>query len=75
MSDSTVFHGGRILTLDASDTVATALLVEHGVVVAFGSAYLAVRFLTRYFHAHTLTPFAIYSVFAGVGALVWLGIH
>ncbi|CAM2764441.1 undecaprenyl-diphosphate phosphatase [Skermania piniformis] len=49
--------------------------VMAGSVVAFGSAYLAVRFLTRYFHAHTLTPFAIYSVFAGVGALVWLGIH
>ena len=35
-------------------------------------AYLAVRFLTRYFHTRTLTPFAIYCTLAGVASLLWL---
>ena len=36
------------------------------------AAYLAVRFLTRYFETRTLTPFAIYCVAAGLGSLAWL---
>ncbi len=36
------------------------------------AAYLAVRFLTKYFETRTLTPFAIYSVAAGLGSLAWL---
>ncbi|VVJ24910.1 Undecaprenyl-diphosphatase (EC [Amycolatopsis camponoti] len=43
-----------------------------GSLASFVSAYLAVRFLTRYFHTRTLTPFAIYSVLAGAGALAVL---
>jgi undecaprenyl-diphosphatase len=36
-------------------------------------AYLAVRFLTRYFHTRTLTPFAVYCAVAGLASLAWLG--
>jgi undecaprenyl-diphosphatase len=49
----------------------------HGQVLA-GSvasgvcAYLAVRFLTRYFESRTLTPFAVYCLVAGLGSLAWL---
>jgi undecaprenyl-diphosphatase len=49
----------------------------HGQVLA-GSlasgvgAYLAVRFLTRYFTTRTLTPFAIYCALAGLASLLWL---
>jgi len=46
--------------------------VLAGSVASFVSAYLAVRFLTRYFHTRTLTPFAIYCGLAGVVSLVWL---
>jgi undecaprenyl-diphosphatase len=46
--------------------------VLAGSLASFVSAYLAVRFLTRYFHTRTLTPFAIYCVVFGVGSLVWL---
>jgi undecaprenyl-diphosphatase len=52
----------------------------HGQVLA-GSvasgvcAYLAVRFLTRYFETRTLTPFAIYCLVAGLGSLGWLGLR
>jgi len=35
-------------------------------------AYLAVRFLLRYFQTRTLTPFAIYCVMAGLGSLAYL---
>jgi undecaprenyl-diphosphatase len=43
-----------------------------GSVVSFIGAYLAVRFLTRYFHTRTLTPFALYCLLAGTGSLLWL---
>ena len=43
-----------------------------GSLASFVSAYLAVRFLTRYFHTRTLTPFAVYCVLAGAAALAVL---
>lgn len=46
--------------------------VFAGSVASFVSAYLAVRFLTKYFHTQTLRPFAMYCVVAGVGSLLWL---
>lgn len=46
--------------------------VLAGSVASFVSAYLAVRFLTRYFETRTLTPFAIYCTLAGIGSLIWL---
>ncbi|MFB9235569.1 undecaprenyl-diphosphate phosphatase [Plantactinospora siamensis] len=39
------------------------------------AAYLAVRFLTRYFETRTLTPFAIYCSAAGLASLAWLAIR
>ena len=46
--------------------------VLAGSLASFLCAYLAVRFLTRYFQTKTLTPFAIYCVVAGAGSLIWL---
>ena len=46
--------------------------VLAGSVASFVSAYFAVRFLTRYFHTRTLTPFAIYCTLAGAASLIWL---
>jgi len=43
-----------------------------GSLVAGVAAYLSLRFLTRYFHTHTLTPFAIYCTLAGLISLAWL---
>jgi undecaprenyl-diphosphatase len=43
-----------------------------GSLASFVSAYLAVRFLTKYFQTKTLVPFSIYCVVAGAGALTWL---
>jgi undecaprenyl-diphosphatase len=38
------------------------------------SAYLAVRFLMRFFETKTLTPFAIYSVCAGLAATIYFAV-
>ncbi|HJQ47516.1 MAG TPA: undecaprenyl-diphosphate phosphatase [Amycolatopsis sp.] len=48
--------------------------IVAGAVASFVSAYLAVRFLTRYFHTRTLTPFAIYCGLAGLAGLIWLSV-
>ncbi|SPM26874.1 undecaprenyl-diphosphate phosphatase [Mycobacterium terramassiliense] len=49
--------------------------VLAGSVASFVAAYLAVRFLTRYFQTRTLTPFAVYCTLVGAGSLVWLTLH
>jgi undecaprenyl-diphosphatase len=49
--------------------------VLAGSVASFVCAYLAVRYLTRYFQTRTLTPFAIYCAAAGAASLVWLTLH
>jgi undecaprenyl-diphosphatase len=46
-----------------------------GSIASFVSAYLAVRFLTRYFETRTLTPFAVYCLLFGSASLIWLVIH
>ncbi|BBY00945.1 undecaprenyl-diphosphate phosphatase [Mycobacterium seoulense] len=48
--------------------------VLAGSVASFVCAYLAVRFLTRYFQTRTLTPFAVYCAVAGGASLVWLAV-
>ena len=42
-----------------------------GALCAALSAYLAVRFLMRYFETRTLTPFAVYCFAAGLGCTLW----
>jgi undecaprenyl-diphosphatase len=49
--------------------------VLAGSLASFVAAYLAVRFLTRYFQTRTLTPFAFYCMAAGLISLVWLGLR
>lgn len=44
--------------------------VLAGAIVAGICAYLSIRFLTRYFTTRTLTPFAIYSLVAGVLCII-----
>jgi undecaprenyl-diphosphatase len=49
--------------------------VVAGSVVSFIAAYLALRFLMRYFAQNRpLTPFAIYCLVAGIGCAIYLGI-
>jgi undecaprenyl-diphosphatase len=48
--------------------------VLAGSLVSGIGAYLAVRFLVRYFETRTLTPFAIYCTIAGLASAVYLGL-
>jgi undecaprenyl-diphosphatase len=41
-----------------------------GAVCAGAAAWVSIRFLMRYFQTNTLTPFAVYCLFAGLGALL-----
>jgi undecaprenyl-diphosphatase len=44
-------------------------------VVSFIAAYLALRFLMRYFAQNRpLTPFAVYCLVAGIGCAIYLGV-
>jgi undecaprenyl-diphosphatase len=45
-----------------------------GSVAAFVAAYLATRYLVRYFENRTLIPFAIYCTLAGLGSLAYFAI-
>jgi undecaprenyl-diphosphatase len=45
-----------------------------GAICSAATAYLAVRFLMRYFETNRLTPFAAYCVAAGVAASLYLGL-
>ncbi|MCU1524933.1 MAG: bacA [Microbacteriaceae bacterium] len=49
--------------------------VLAGSAAAFVAALIAVGFLDRYFRTRTLLPFAVYSVLAGGGSLLWLTVH
>ena len=49
--------------------------VLAGSIASFVCAYLAVRYLTRYFQTRTLTPFALYCILAGAASLAWLTLH
>ena len=44
--------------------------VVVGSVVAGVCAYFAIRFLTRFFHTRTLTPFAVYCLIAGAASII-----
>jgi undecaprenyl-diphosphatase len=46
--------------------------VLAGGIASFVCAYLAVRYLTRYFQTRTLTPFAVYCALLGAASLAWL---
>jgi undecaprenyl-diphosphatase len=46
-----------------------------GSVLSGVSAYLSVRFLTRYLANRSLRPFGIYCLAAGAGCLVWFAVR
>lgn len=53
----------------SADTVLPTLV---GMVAAALCAYASVRYLTRYFHVNTLTPFGVYCAIAGAGSFLVL---
>ena len=53
----------------AGDGVRGQALV--GAMCSAVTAYLAVKFLMRFFETQTLTPFAVYCFLAGLGCVIW----
>ena len=45
-----------------------------GALCSAGTAFLAVRFLMRFFETRTLTPFAIYCFSAGLACTIWFAV-
>jgi undecaprenyl-diphosphatase len=45
-----------------------------GALCAAVTAYLAVRFLMRYFETKTLTPFAVYCLLAGTASAIYFAV-
>ncbi len=69
-----ILAAGALKIPDLTGPLGTGI---HGPIIAgsiasFVSAYLAVRFLTRYFETRTLTPFAVYCLLFGTASLLWL---
>ena len=49
-------------------------MIALGALCAAVTAYLAVRFLMRYFETRTLTPFAVYCLCAGTAAAIYFAV-
>ncbi|HVN64529.1 MAG TPA: undecaprenyl-diphosphate phosphatase, partial [Candidatus Binataceae bacterium] len=62
----------KLPKLIASHNAAAIEPALLGAVCAAVAAYFSVKFLTRYFQTRTLTPFAVYCLFAGGLSLAYL---
>ena len=68
-----IFEARKLATGEAGVDVSVGPLVA-GMIAAFVSGMLAIRFLLRYLQGHTLDVFVIYRfVLAAVIVIVWLG--
>ena len=63
----------QLRTIFAKPLAAAIFLTLNGILLLAGelAAYLSVRFLTRWFHTRTLTPFGIYCLLAGTLCIAW----
>jgi undecaprenyl-diphosphatase len=69
--------GGLLVGLSNEDAARFAFLLATPIIGAAAAlklptAYLAVRFLMRFFETNRLTPFAVYCLIAGIAASVYL---
>lgn len=79
LSAPVIFAAGMLKVGDLTGPLGAGIRGQ----VIFGSllsgigAYLALRFLVRYFSdpARTLTPFAIYCLVAGLGSAIYLSVR
>jgi len=72
-----VILGAGLVKLPELATPAAAGIhgqVVVGALVAAAASYASARWLTRWFETRTLTPFAVYSVVAGLGCLAWFAL-
>jgi undecaprenyl-diphosphatase len=76
LSTPVIFAAGALkvkdLTGPLGDGIRGQVLV--GSILSGIGAYVAVRFLVRYFQTRTLTPFAIYCLAAGAASVIYLSV-
>ena len=79
LSAPVIFAAGVLKIPDLTGPLGAGIRgqVLFGSVLSVIGAYLALRFLVRYFSdpARTLTPFAIYCLAAGLGAFIYLTVR
>jgi undecaprenyl-diphosphatase len=74
LSTPVIFAAGALKVGDLMGPLGDGIRgqVLAGSILSGVGAYLAVRFLMRYFQTRTLTPFAIYCVVFGLGSIIYL---
>jgi undecaprenyl-diphosphatase len=79
LSAPVIFAAGALKISDLTGPLGAGIRgqVLFGSVLSFVGAFLALRFLMRYFSdpKRTLTPFAIYCLVAGLGAAIYLSVR
>jgi len=79
LSAPVIFAAGALKLSDLTGPLGDGIRgqVLFGSALSFVGAYLSLRFLMRYFSdpRRTLTPFAIYCLVAGLGALIYLSLR
>jgi undecaprenyl-diphosphatase len=78
LSAPVIFAAGMLKVGDLTGPLGAGIRgpILFGSVLSGIGAYLALRFLVRYFSdpARTLTPFAIYCLAAGLGSAIYLSV-
>ena len=78
LSAPVIFAAGVLKIPDLTGPLGAGVRAQVlvGSILSGVGAYLALRFLTRYFSNpnRTLTPFAIYCLIAGIGSAIYLAI-
>jgi undecaprenyl-diphosphatase len=79
LSAPVIFAAGLLKIPDLTGSLGAGIhgQVLFGSILSFAGAYLALRFLMRYFSdpKRTLTPFAIYSLIVGFGCLMYFAVR
>jgi len=79
LSAPVIFAAGVLKIPDLTGPLGAGIhgQVLFGSILSFVGAYLALRFLMRYFSdpKRTLTPFAIYSLIVGFGCLIYFAVR
>jgi undecaprenyl-diphosphatase len=77
LSTPVIFAAGALKIPDLTGPLGAGIRgqVLVGSILSGVGAYVAVRYLMKYFQTRTLTPFAIYCVVFGLGSIIYLSVR
>ncbi len=77
LSTPVIFAAGALKVPDLTGPLGSGIRgqILVGSILSGVGAYLAVRYLMRYFQTRTLTPFAIYCFVFGLGSIIYLSVR